>query len=556
MLEKPHFETVYQIYPRSFQDTNGDGIGDIPGITSRLDYIQNLGVDSIWISPVHPSGGKDGGYDIADYRDIDPDYGTLKDYRDLVARAHGRDLKVILDFVPNHTSDQHPWFQASQRGEVPYDEYYTWRSAPPNNWQAHFPDWQTNPDGLMTPVPRSAWTYNEQMNGYYLSSFSPEQPDVNWHNPKVRKEFANIMRFWMRDVGVDGFRADVIDHIGKDPQERDEALNPNYRHGEGWPRDALKSERSCNDPTAITYLRELAEVLKECEQYDGRPRTLVAEAHVSVERYIPYWINHRVMPFNFQNVYGREWDAQGYKSRIDQYDGLVPDYGIPTQVLGNHDEPRLVNRIMEAAGINLPEAQLAARSLITAQMAARGIAYTYMGEELGATNAHVPPEEDPDAYLHRGPQRATMPWNSDPNGGFTTAKRGWLPPVPHTPENTAEAQHDDPESMLNHYRGLQHLRRTVPALGKAGRHVTIEAYNHTGIPHSDVLSFGRITADSSSSVVTLMNFGGEPTEARLGQRLDNSTVLSFTGENLPQVPENSPDTIRLNPYQAVILRTT
>ncbi len=554
MSENIPYGTTYQIYPRSFQDTNGDGIGDLPGITSRLDYIESLGVDSIWISPVHPSGGHDGGYDITSYMDIDPDYGTLTDYRELVDRAHGLGLGVILDFVPNHTSDQHPWFQASLRSEAPYDEYYTWRPEPPNNWQAHFPNWYTDEQGLMHSLPRSAWTYNKQRGNYYLSSFSPEQPDVNWHNPRVRKEFAKIMRFWMLEVGVDGFRADVIDHIGKDPGERDEAENPEYDGTKGWPRDALMSERSCNDRTAITYLGELAEVLKECEAQDGRPRTLVAEAHVRADQYIPYWVDSRVMPFNFQNVYKRDWNARGYKERNDLYARLVPDFGTPTQVLGNHDEPRLVNRIMEAAGISLAEAHLAARSLITTQMILRGRAYTYMGEELGATNAFVPPHQDPDKYLHRGPQRATMPWNSSRNGGFTTASRGWLPPVPHTRENTAEAQQGDPNSMLNYYRRLQQLRRTIPALGKAGRHVPLETYSHDGMPHPDILSFGR-TDDKTSNVITLMNFASEATETRVGRRLDDSIILSSTGENPPFVHPNSPDTIRLEPFQAVVLQT-
>lgn len=528
-------------------------MGDLAGITEKLDYVQETGFNGFWVTPFYPSPWKDGGYDISNYTDVDPRFGTLQDFDEMVKTAHSRNLKVFIDLVPNHSSDQHPWFQQSRASDPQYADYYVWRDEIPNNWQAHFPIWERDEaTGGFIHKPRSAWTFDHQRNAYRLNSFSPEQPDLNWENPQVRKEFADIMRFWL-ERGVDGFRVDVVDHIGKHPDLLDEDPNPHYVSGQGWPRDALLNRNSCNYPSAVTYIKEMADVLAEYEARDGRPRTIVAEAHVPMEDYANYWIGNRVMPFNFQSVYERPWNARSYQKTYEDYHNLVPLGAMPTHVLGNHDEPRLVDRIMAATHTSPREARRAARSLAMVQMTLPGITYTYMGDELGAQNAEIPEHKINDSYLRRDPQRATMPWRTGPTGGFTTAKEGWLPPIPFGSYTSIRAQQSNKSSHLAYYRKLLSLRASHSALSRAGVFIPMTAYYRGDRPHKDILVFGRATCQNET--VTIMNFSKEDREVRLERNIGDSLLLLSGLDQKLEIHPKRPDTVRLKGFQSAIIQT-
>src|SRR5437763_9059584 len=328
---------VYQIYPRSFQDTNGDGVGDLPGVLQRLDYVTDtLGVDAVWLSPFFPSPMADFGYDVADYCAVDPLFGSLADFDRLLAEAHARGLKVIVDYVPNHTSDQHPWFQASRSArDNPYRDWYIWRDgSPPNNWLANFGG--------------SAWEYDPRTGQSYLHSFLKEQPDLNWRNPDVKAAMLDALRCWL-DRGVDGFRIDVAHFIMKDPALRDLPPNPN-------PAPGFTSATGEYDPLLHIYdlahedvhgvFREIRQLL---DSYSAnQPRFAVGEIHVfDWKKWASYYgekLDELHMPFNFALI-GAPWKPAVAREVIDAVDAAVPEEGWPNYVLGNHDEHRVVSRI-------------------------------------------------------------------------------------------------------------------------------------------------------------------------------------------------------------------
>ncbi len=470
---------IYQIYPRSFQDTDGDGTGDLQGITRRLDYLTWLGVDAIWISPVYPSPMTDFGYDISDYCNIDPLFGSLSEMQDLIGQAHIRGLKVILDYVPNHSSDQHPWFMESRKSrDSPKRDWYIWRDpapggGPPNNWLSNFGG--------------SAWTFDEAVGSYYYHSFLPTQPDLNWRSGQVRAAMFEILRFWLAR-GVDGFRVDVMWMMIKDDQFRDNPPNSGYVPG-GSSHDLLIPLYTADRPEVQEVVVALRNVLDEFAD-----RVLIGELYLPVERLVAYYgVNGdgAQLPFNFQLLTMPGWDARTIADIIERYERALPPGGWPNWVLGNHDRPRIASRV------GPDQARVAALLLLTL----RGTPTLYMGDELGMLNTAIPPDEirdpaekrEPGKGLGRDPQRTPFPWQAGQGAGFTTGTP-WLPLGEDQP---MALQRDDPGSMLNLHRQLLALRRRYAALSSG----LVEAVQADG----SVLSYRR--RDAAATLQIFANFG-------------------------------------------------
>ncbi len=438
---------VYQVYPLSFQDSDGDGFGDLDGIRSRLDHLEALGVDAIWLSPIQPSPCVDAGYDVSDYCDVDPRFGTLAQFDALVADVHRRGMKLVLDFVPNHTSEQHPWFVESRVSrDSARRDWYLWRDpAPgggePNNWYSEFGG--------------SAWEWDAATAQYYHHAYLEEQPDLNWRNPAVRAAMHEVLRFWLRR-GVDGFRVDAMWHLVKDARWRDDPPNPAWRPGD--PDIArLLPLHSADQPEVHEVIAGLRRVT------DAFPRrVLIGEAYLPLERLVEYYGSRErpgvQMPFNF-HLLQTSWDAGDIRRLILDYTHLVPPGEFPNWVLGNHDKPRIASRIGRA------QAGVAAVLLLTL----RGTPTLYYGDEIGMTDVAIPPERRKDTrernepQLARDPQRTPMQWDASPGAGFTTGTP-WLPIAADADRTNVQAQLRDPDSLLNLYRRLIALRRAHEAL--------------------------------------------------------------------------------------------
>lgn len=438
---------VYQVYPLSFQDSDGDGSGDLDGIRSRLDHLETLGVDAIWLSPIQPSPGVDAGYDVSDYCDVDPRFGTLSQFDALVADVHRRRLKLVLDFVPNHTSEQHPWFRESRASrDSARRDWYLWRDpAPgggaPNNWYSEFGG--------------SAWEWDEATAQYYHHSYLKEQPDLNWRNPAVRAAMHEVLRFWLRR-GVDGFRIDAMWHLVKDARWRDDPPNPAWREGDP-DIERLLPVHSADQPEVHEIVAGLRRVT---DAFPGR--VLIGEAYLPLERLVEYYGSRESpgvqMPFNFHLLH-TSWDASSIRRLILDYARLVPPGEFPNWVLGNHDKPRIASRIGRA------QAGVAAVLLLTL----RGTPTLYYGDEIGMIDVAIPPRFRRDTRarnepgLARDPQRTPMQWDASPNAGFTKGTP-WLPIAADADRTNVDMQSRDPDSLLSLYRRLIALRGAHEAL--------------------------------------------------------------------------------------------
>jgi alpha-glucosidase len=498
---------IYQVYPRSFMDSDGDGVGDLPGITARLDHLRWLGVDAVWISPVFPSPMKDFGYDVADYTGIHPLFGTLDDFDHLLREAHARELKVILDFVPNHSSDQHAWFRESRSSrDNPKRDWYIWRDAapdggPPNNWLSCFGG--------------SGWELDEATGQYYYHAFLPEQPDLNWRNPEVVEAMLGVLRFWL-DRGVDGFRVDVIWHMIKDEHFRDNPPNPEWREGMD-PFQSLVPVQTTDRPEVHEVIARMRRLFDEYDE-----RVLIGEIYLPVERLVQYYgadLTGAHLPFNFQLVQAK-WDARHIAGLIAEYEAALPEGGWPNWVLGNHDQHRIASRVGPA------QARVAAMLLLTL----RGTPTLYYGDEIGMTDVPIPPERVQDPFeknvpgmgLGRDPERTPMQWSAAPNAGFTTGAP-WLPIAADFREVNVEAQRDAADSILTLYRRLIALRRAEPAL-EVGSFEPVDA-------EGDVLAYVRRAAHGSAFLVAL-NLGPTPHTVACppGASITLSTHLDREGE--------------------------
>jgi oligo-1,6-glucosidase len=494
---------VYQVYPRSFADSDGDGIGDLPGITARLDHLAALGVDVLWLSPVYPSPQDDAGYDISDYQDIEPAFGTLADFDALLAAAHERGMKLVMDLVVNHTSDEHPWFAESRSSrDNPKRDWYWWRETP-NNWRSAFSG--------------SAWELDEATGEHYLHLFSRKQPDLNWENPEVRAAIHSMMRWWL-DRGVDGFRMDVINFISKDPALPDGSQA-------GW----TGSEHYMNGPRIHEFLQEMHR-----EVFAGREQTLtVGEMPgVTLEEALLYTDPARGevdMVFQFEHVQldqgDAKWDIRpldlrALKASLGRWQTGLAQTGWNSLYWNNHDQPRAVSRFGDDGEHRARSAKLLGAILHLH----RGTPYVYQGEELGMTNTRferiedfrdieslnhyaeaVAAGEDPEAVLaalrtkSRDNARTPMQWDASEHAGFTTGEP-WIPANPNHTEINAEAALADPDSVFHHYRRLIELRHAEPVVAHGDFTMLLE-------DDERVYAFTRRLGDVE--LLVLGNFSGE-----------------------------------------------
>jgi alpha-glucosidase len=476
---------IYQIYPRSFQDSNGDGIGDLPGIFSRLDYLEWLGIDAIWLSPIYPSPMADFGYDISDYTNIDPIFGTLADFDRLVSEVHRRGMKIVLDFVPNHTSDKHSWFMESRASrDNPKRDWYIWRDparggGPPNNWLSNFGG--------------SAWELDPHTGQYYYHAFLKQQPDLNWRNLDVQRAMLDVLRFWL-ERGVDGFRVDVIWHIVKDDQFRDNLPDPDYKPTQA-PHRKLLATYNTDRPEVHDIIGRMRDVLDEYSD-----RMMVGEIYLPLERMITYYGARGEgvhLPFNFQLI-ELPWHARAIADAVERYEALLPSYGWPNWVLGNHDNPRIATRV------GREQARIAAMLLLTL----RGTPTLYYGDELGMHNVPIPPDRVQDPFeknvpglgLGRDPARTPMQWSPAEKAGFTNGP-SWLPIAEDYSTVNVDAEMQDRSSMLNLYGRLVQLRRREHALA-IGQFIAVPT-------QGDVFAYRRQFGESRRFLIVL-NFAGDP----------------------------------------------
>ena len=543
---------IYEIYPRSFQDSNGDGIGDLNGITERLDYLKELGVDAIWLSPIYPSPQVDFGYDISDYENIDPQYGTLADFDHLVAEANKRHIRILMDMVMNHTSDKHKWFLESRSSRTnPYRDWYMWHDGKgqtatdkgdvPNNWQSDFGG--------------SAWQWDEKTRQYYYHKFYIQQPDVNWDNPKIHKAFKDIVGFWLKR-GVGGFRFDAITTLFEDPQMRDEdvvldkdgkpVLDPT-----GKPR--LNDTRTNNLPGTHDVMQEFRAYTDtfNLAKYPGT-RVLIGETYLPniaelAKQYGPPGKPEFHLPMDTQIGFINKLDVAQFRAKLNDVETGI-NGNIPLLVFDNHDNPRLDARYGD--GVHDTDIQ---RVISTMLFASRGTALFYYGDEIGMKT--TPPARKEDVkdpvgiaywpfYKGRDGERTPMQWDGAPNAGFTTdSAKPWLPVPADSTTINVEAEEAGPDSLFTWYQTLIRLKKTNPAFA-AGSERMLDADN------PNVLSWLRKGPDQVSVVVSV-NFKAEPQSVSLsvhGAGANLKTLLKTPGARDPV----SLQQIQLGPYGVYI----
>ncbi len=511
---------IYQVYPRSFADANGDGIGDLKGLIARLDHLAgtdaSLGVDAVWLSPIYPSPLADFGYDIADFTDVAPEFGTLADLDRLVEACHARGLRLLLDMVPCHTSVQHPWFVESRSSRTSARrDWYTWADpgpggGPPSNWRASFGG--------------SAWELDPASGQYYVHSFYPEQPDLNWRNPAVAAAIGDVLRFWFAR-GVDGFRVDAIIHAIKDPQLRD---NPPA----GAPIPPFPPDRHGQDPLWTVDRPEVADVIRSlrsvADEYPGR--LLVGEAYLPAERLARYLDPgtgfHRAFDFELSVI---EWGAEPLRSTIQRAEAFTPQGSEPTWTFSNHDLVRHATRFGKR------RARLAALLLLSL----RGTICLYAGEEIGMIDASPTRGQERDR-AGRDAQRTPMQWDASPTGGFTSGTP-WLPLVDPADRNVAE-QGRDPDSLLSFYRGLLRLRRASAAL----RHGALGLV--AGLP-PEVMAWTREAP--AERLLLIANLADEPATVDVSSVASGGTILAGTG---PRNGRISLEHLLLDPREGLLVR--
>lgn len=522
---------VYQIYPRSFKDTNGNGVGDLQGVIEKLDYLHALGIDVLWLSPFYPSPMADFGYDVADYCDVDPLFGDLATFDRLVAGAHTRGLKIIIDWVPNHTSDQHRWFIESRSSrDNPKRDWYIWREptpsgGPPNNWGSFFGG--------------PAWTYDTQTGQYYMHQFCKEQPELNWRNPEVKAAMFDTLRFWMKR-GVDGFRMDVIGLIIKDEALRDNPPNPNAPAH--LPANDLFSRLlqvyNMDQDDVHPVIREIRGVLDE---YDDRCG--IGELWGPLDRWVKYYGTdggELHLPFNFRLMDGMAWNAGQMRAVVDAMEAALPDFAWPNYVLGNHDRTRLAARFGGEA-----QARVAAMLLLTL----RGTPTIYYGEEIGMEDVPIPPEkiQDPQG-VNLGPERTRdvcrtpMQWDAGLNAGFSPpGVETWLPLADDFATRNVAALAADPTSIFTLYTRLLHLRRVTPALYGG-------SYCPLDVGYDDVYVYVR--EDDAQRYLVALNFAAEPRTLAIPGETAGRVILST---HLDREEAVSLDALTLRANEGVII---
>ncbi len=546
---------VYQIYPRSFNDSNGDGIGDLPGIREKVDYLDYLGIDLVWLSPVYDSPNDDNGYDVRNYRKIMDEFGNMEDWEELIGDLHDRNIKLVMDFVPNHTSDEHRWFKESKKsGGNDYRDYYYWREGkdgdPPNNWKSVFGG--------------SAWEYDEKKGEYYLHLFSKKQPDLNWDNPEVRSELYEIMRWWL-EKGIDGFRLDVVNFISKDPTLPDD--DPAKAPG------STGSSYYIDGPDIHRYLQEM-----NAQVFSGTDAVAIGETPmVSKEagaKYVDPSRNELDLIFQFDHVTfdqseggfwapPRNWKLTELKEIMTEWRKSVSSTGgWNATYLGNHDQPRIVNRFGDDGEYRRESAQTLAALLLTIS----GTPFIFQGEEIGMTNypfssleelrdvqsinqfeemksrGEVRDFEEVGEYVRfwsRDNARTPMQWNSDENAGFTDGEP-WINVNPNKDKINVEKEKSEENSVLNFYRKLISLRKEHEVLVYGKYRLILEE-------DEDIFAFLREGPGETS--LTVLNFSEGETTFNPGTELNhNKGELLLTNYSMDEPEEVAPSILR--PYEA------
>ena len=564
----------YQIYPLSFKDSNGDGKGDLRGIIEKLDYLDHsgaggagasskngggknsLGVDGIWLCPFYKSPMRDMGYDISDFRAIDPIFGNMDDFEKLVEEVHRRGMKIIIDFVANHTSNEHPWFLESKENRVNEKrDWYVWKDpkpsvgppeeSPPNNWLSVFGG--------------PAWTFDKATEQFYLHNFLPEQPDLNWRNSEVINAMMSVMNYWV-GRGVDGFRVDAMHHFIEDEKMRDDPPNPNFIPGQQNPYRALRHIYSKGDTDFRAGGSFFTDFL------DKNPTSfVVSEAYASVEEIMKMYLavpSKNYMPFNF-NLATMSWGAENYKKFVDEYESQLRPHRESNYILGNHDISRVASRLDP----------LRARLSAFLQFTLRGTPFIYYGEELGMEN--VPISDDqiqdqaeknlPKMGLGRDPERTPMLWDDSANAGFssggTEENKPRLPVSPNYKSLNVAAQLANPHSMLSLYRTLIHLRRSSQALSN-GSYVPRESESKSVF--SFIREYVGDMRGGAEKLLLLANFG----EAEVVEKIEDiknssrqngqleiicNSALDRVGEKIDSDGQNG-NQIKLRPFEACLIR--
>lgn len=525
--------SIYQIYPWSFQDSNGDGIGDLPGILRRLDEIQALGVETIWFSPFYESPGEDFGYDISDYTSIDPRFGTMADCERLIKEIHKRKMRVVLDMVMNHTSDKHPWFLESKSSTTnPKRDFYIWKKGnkkAPNNW--------------ISMVGKSGWNYDSKTDEFYYSNFLSFQPDLNYRNPKVKKTMLGVLDFWLQK-GVDGFRLDIFNSIYKDEQFRDNPFSFRFfptpdNHDEAF---FQKKQYNLNLPESFSFAKE---VRKHISKYKHKP-FLIGEVSGS-DQVLKSFLGEKAdglnLVFQFELIHF-QYKAKFFKDLLEKNETVFPNPYTPTYVLGNHDQRRYIDRL----GGDIRKAKL----LVCFQFMARGVPIVYYGEEIGRKEGRLSNffGKDPIAkmnrflplflsnllgiYINRDNCRLPMLWDDSENAGFSNGKP-WLPVGSFQTTDTVKVQKKDPNSLWSHYQTLFHLRNNLGVI-RDGSLKTIETEN------VDVLCFER--ENGKQTLRVYLNFG--ETGVRLDVTKKGKVLYAFGGAEIGE-------TILLPAHSGVII---
>jgi alpha-glucosidase len=534
---------VYQIYPRSFKDTTGNGIGDLEGIIAKLDYLNDgfsgrtekgppssLGVEAIWLSPFYPSPMADFGYDVADYVNVDPLFGDLSIFDCLVSEVHERGMKIIIDYVPNHSSDQHPWFQESRTNKHnPKRNWYIWRDpksdgSPPNNWGSAFGG--------------PAWTFDRKSGQYYMHQFLKEQPELNWREAEVREAMLDVLRFWL-ERGVDGFRMDCVGMIIKDAELRDNPLNP-YADT-GLPANDIRGRQihkySEDQDEVHEYIREFRGLL---DLYGDRCG--IGEVWPKLPRWVMYYGRKGDglhLPINFR-LMDLPWNAKAIRDSVDELEAMLPPFGWPNYVLGSHDAPRLASRVGDA------QARVAGMLLLTL----RGTPTLYFGDELGMKDGQITPDimQDPQGLRlglerTRDWSRTPMQWNSQRDSGFSTVEP-WLPVSEDFQERNVEFQDGDPSSMLNVYRELLWHRRRTPALNRG-------SYRPLDVDQEDCYVYLREHPEGSRLIA--LNFVDEPRKVAVPYGDQGEVTLSTHLDRIGNVQLSDLD---LRPNEGIIIEVS
>jgi len=518
---------IYQVYPRSFQDSNQDGIGDLKGILKRLDYLKWLGVKAVWLSPIYPSPMADFGYDISDYTGIWPSFGTMEDFDELLEQVHAAGMKLILDLVPNHSSDEHPWFLESRKSRNSSKrDWYIWKNArpdgsPPNNWLSVFGG--------------SAWEWDPATKQFYYHAFLKKQPDLNWRNPRVQEAMFNILRFWL-NKGVDGFRIDAMWHLIKDSQLRDNPRNPDYEEHMATYNQLLPLY-STDQPEMHEIVAKMRKVLDEYKE-----RMMIAEIYLPVNRLVTYYgINNTEahLPFNFMLI-TLPWESRPIALSIDEYEAALPKDAWPNWVIGNHDQPRITSRI----------GQQQAKVAAVLQLTLRGAPTMYYGEEIGMRDVPIPLQEvqDPQGLnmpgknLSRDPERTPMQWDNNANAGFTDGSP-WLRLDRAFPRENVQMQKQDIYSSLTLYKRRIELRQSAPSL-MTGDYKPV---------YSDQQMIAYIRqAEGHTGFLMVLNLSHRPCYFAPGMILFKGVILIDTiPEQEQQIVEN---TIDLSGDEALVVR--